>query len=643
MHQNHLLTCAILKVNNSKKSDYLENLSPFVSEVIRIGKEDIISSTVIKEDLYNKFGLEIPIQVINTILKKKLIPKKHVEEKERVLFANREVLETTNFSNIQERLMEKHEKLVSELIIYALDVHNIHWTNQKAEEVLETFIRNNSVNLLINHYGEQEEKKKFYLPVDQKGSILISAFIRENVYKNTTGYQYLMDVVKGLALSNVFNISTPENILMKFKKTDVFLDTSFIVRSLGLNGKSQMEPCTELLKMLREYEAKLKCFRHNLDEIIGILEYTKHNLNKGVIDTHGTIQHLITEGYDELKIDKLIYNLEDNILKQLGIEIIEKITYNENKIVVPENELEIVLKENVRYKHNIEQAVYNDVQSVLSIMRLREGVKSQHVEDCKAVFVTTNFSFAKAIGEYFSNQDEIRTIPPILHDSIMTNLIWLKQPSKAPDLPFKKLVADCYAALQPNEYLWNRYIETMNLLKDNSEASEEDIVLLRYSPTAKYLLVSKTLGDQDELTIGTVQEILEEVKQRKLDDHVREVNELKAEKEKVNSELNSAMEQIAYSVQQKEKAIEIRAERQAKFVTNGIIGGLSSVVLFIFLLIQNINSLNLEWYMKLIISIIPLFILQILSLFGIYIKIGSVKQFFENYFKKRIKKKFYDF
>ncbi|MDP6545481.1 MAG: hypothetical protein QGH60_15965 [Phycisphaerae bacterium] len=82
----------------------------------------------------------------------------------------------------------------------------------------------------------------------------------------------------------------------------------------------------------------------------------------------------------------------------------------------------------------------------------------------------------------------------------------------APDLPRKRLIADCYAALNPSNALWARYTKEIDKLKESGEVSEDDYIVLRYSTVSKTALMDATCGDPVAFCARTVQEVLKKAK-----------------------------------------------------------------------------------------------------------------------------------
>jgi hypothetical protein len=93
-------------------------------------------------------------------------------------------------------------------------------------------------------------------------------------------------------------------------------------------------------------------------------------------------------------------------------------------------------------------------------------------------------------------------------DHLFSTLVWLKRPLSAPGLPAKRIVADCYAALNPSNELWKRYLQEIDRLQKHGDITEQDYYLLRYSASAKNALVNLTFGDPQVFSQGTVDEIL---------------------------------------------------------------------------------------------------------------------------------------
>ena len=156
------------------------------------------------------------------------------------------------------------------------------------------------------------------------------------------------------------------------------------------------------------------------------------------------------------------------------------------------------LQENIGYTK--QAALERDKESIAAVFRLRRGRVFTAIEDCRALFVTANRELAYSTRRFADFNYQIGVIPVSLTDYEVTNLVWLKSPTVAPNLPRKRLIADCYAAIQPGEHLWMRYLTTIDRLEEEGKITSDQYFVLRHSIQAKSELMDLTLGDEVAFT-----------------------------------------------------------------------------------------------------------------------------------------------
>ncbi len=99
-----------------------------------------------------------------------------------------------------------------------------------------------------------------------------------------------------------------------------------------------------------------------------------------------------------------------------------------------------------------------------------------------------------------------------MSDQVFTTLVWLKAVKKVPDLPKERLVANCYAALNPSEELWQKYLKEADKLLKLNRISAHDFAVLVHSLEARRNLMDSTFGDDEVCLEGTVEEVLNTAK-----------------------------------------------------------------------------------------------------------------------------------
>ena len=169
------------------------------------------------------------------------------------------------------------------------------------------------------------------------------------------------------------------------------------------------------------------------------------------------MEYFARAGYRTSDVELEIARL-DKKLSVLRIKIKPKPAYEE-RLNINEVLLETTLKKEVGYQKP--ETLKVDIDSVAAVYRLRQGRFPPHLETCSAIFVTTNHTLAYASSLYFrkaEGSNSIEAVPHCISDHVLTTLLWLKKPLSAPDLPRKRIIADCYAALNPPDSLWRRFL-----------------------------------------------------------------------------------------------------------------------------------------------------------------------------------------
>lgn len=76
----------------------------------------------------------------------------------------------------------------------------------------------------------------------------------------------------------------------------------------------------------------------------------------------------------------------------------------------------------------------------------------------------------------------------------------------------KRLLANCYAALQPSEVLLKKLIGAAEKLLEEGEITQDEITLIKELRVARNLLQEETLGDPNRFTDQTITDILAEIR-----------------------------------------------------------------------------------------------------------------------------------
>jgi hypothetical protein len=311
-------------------------------------------------------------------------------------------------------------------------------------------------------------------------------------------------------LANAILLPAPEEATRKFKNTSVFFDTRVLLRALGYAGPHLQAASVELLDILYETGADLRVFVHTVHELQAVLRGCARLLagDRSVpIGAGETYDYFQRQRFSSSDVFLLTERVEEN-LKARRIEV--AVTPARDSYSIDEKVLEEAITSQVSYANK--NALVRDISSISSVIRLRKDWRGANLEESRAIFVTLNGGLRRAANEFYKGEDGGDPAPVAVSDWVLANLLWLKRPNAASDLSRKRIVADFYAAIQPNDEFRRRYLEEIDKLQQSGGATAAEVYILAHSLEARASAYDKSLGDDEALTHATVAEVLESVR-----------------------------------------------------------------------------------------------------------------------------------
>ena len=272
------------------------------------------------------------------------------------------------------------------------------------------------------------------------------------------------------------------------------------------------------------------------------------------------MEYFIETGRSASDVELMAARLSEK-LRILGIRIEEKPAY-EKRYQIDEAGFEAALSAEIHY--NNPRARIRDVDSISAIARIRRGRESYYPETSIALFITNNSSLARVTRKFFQNDAPAGVCAICMTDYALGNLLWLKNPTKAPELPLKQLLAHAYAALQPPDHLWIKYLTETAKLQDQGSISPDEYYILRHSFAAKNALMDLTQGEESGFSEGTVQEVLLIAKEKLRADLVEEVGRERENRRIAESQFQEISENRALQISN----LRQRATKYAKNLKN---------------------------------------------------------------------------
>lgn len=596
-----LFSLAIIRTNwEIYRKDYIENFVPLFATLIKQKNYSEISVEkldIIKNDFQQEYGLIIPtnpiISILNRLSKKNLISKeknKFIPVKE-----NLDKIDITKKSN---QITREFEHVILSIIKFIKDKHNIDVDTIEIEKALICYLKKHDLDLLF------AAEKNSLLPKinpNKKLQYLINEFIGNAFRAEPDLFKFIVNLSIGHALSATILFDDFHQYSGKFKNLNLFFDTPFIFNLIGINGIHKKSLSEELINILKKEGVNLFILEitntevtSNLEEALRLLEKGKNDPSKGPM----TFRACLENGFNASDIEQIILELPA-IFERNGIKNNDIPNYDEFRdYQISEEKLYDTIidsygiknqskeckdgnKEQVEKDDKINNTIYRDVKVLSGIYRYRLGNNPKTLKDCKYLFITTNSSLAYASRQFEKLENGKRySLPTCLTDVFLGTLIWLHSPSQIENLSEKKIIADCYAALKPDEKIISKYLDEVEKLKERGVITHDNYILLRTHRSAINILENKTLGDINEFTTETTEEILKELIERikaeeykkyleEQDKHIKAQEELDFEKAQHAKTIDILNGKEQAEIQRKlgrNKRIREKAKSQAKLI-----------------------------------------------------------------------------
>ena len=500
MSEQALTSLAILTVNWDHGHDVIESFVPFVGESLRRGGDNPVSAIDLQQAVKTNFGLTIPIGALQVILTR-CQRRGFVRRANNVYMPVRAQLDAIEFAPNQAEALRQHACLLEKLRNFAKERYDLEWPEEDADAALLGYLQENTLPVLV----AATDGDPLPQPTRQsrRTKHVMSAFAGHLNAADPEGFTCLETVVKGHVLSTVLFYPDLGQVETHFDDLDVYCDTPFLLPAIGYSEEGIHAQCAELVELLRDLGANLKCFHHTEEEVAGVLEAEAARMRGTAVEP---IDYYTSRPFRLNEVEELIIKLPDT-LRALSIEVVDTPCWSETPDEVA---LDEAIEEKIHYFR--EKARERDVKSLAAIYRLREGRRMDRFESAKAIFLTPNTTLARASSHFFREVEGRGGIPICMNTTLVTRLAWVKKPMAAPELPRHMVIASSYAALNPSHALWREYLGEVERRRANGVISDEEYHFMRSSREAREALMDETLGDEEAFSAGTYDEVLAHAK-----------------------------------------------------------------------------------------------------------------------------------
>ncbi len=536
MNNNVLVSTAMLSAFWEKeRKDTFDLLSPFVE--YSIAKTTNVGELLQIQDLQNylktEFGYEeIPINAITLILNR-LSPK--ILKRENKQYRLMESLDSKidKFEDERVRYKERAEKVASVLTDYLNARLSAKFNREKALNALIDFFAINGMYVISDITALELLKSK-----DNELVYCIAQFVVNEYEQDSLVFHYIVSMVKGFFVSTAISLQ-PQNADVtksKFKELKCYVDTPVIISALGMTTETEAVAAKELLTMLREKGAELYCFRHTYREIDSIIEAYKYSLKYDTLSNH-TLESWDKKEYTISDVE-MYQSLLENKIKSVGIRITEApdCTKDIGKYPLDYVDFKNYIDERISYAR--ENTLDRDIESITSILLMRDGHSSSCIEGCGSIFITSNIKLVKYANKYLVKSGIVRgdSVMPINTDIELSSIVWLKCYASHKDYPRNKLMEHAFAALEPTEEILKVFRDKVDKIQADGGITEEEAAIIKTDYFSRRKLAETARGNPERVNENTIYEIKAELKNRLVSD-IKKKKDAEIEEYRVREEL----------------------------------------------------------------------------------------------------------
>ena len=502
MSSNTLTSLAILKVNVDHGRDYLDYLRPFILHVLAKNRPDRITDGAVKRLISQDFGLEIPEQVVEIVLRR-LARSPFMKRDHGIYELTRDVPDPQISSKMADA--ERHIGAVVQGLIEFSKGTRIQIVNDEAAiRAICSFLSEFDITCLRSYL------RGTAIPVlDDTHStdiVLVSDYVQHLKRTAPVRFNSFIVLVQGHMLANALTCPDLRDAPKNFKNVIFYIDTPLLVRAIGADGDTLRSATIDLLDLVRNLGGKVAAFSHSREELQRVIQGAAGFLDR--LDGRGAIVFEARRSGATRSDLLLLAESLDEHLSAANVEVRATPNYIE-RFQIDETIFERVLDDEISYYNP--RAKQFDINSVRSIHVIRESSPAPSLEKRVAVLVTNNGRFARAAWEYGQQYESTRNVSSVITDFALANIAWLKEPMETPSIPTSQLLAFSYAALNPPNELLDKYLTEIDRLQEQGTITARDHQLLRSSPLVYGELMHMTLGEEAALTDETIKETLSRV------------------------------------------------------------------------------------------------------------------------------------
>lgn len=506
---------AVIQALSKKGLTYIDYFVPFLLHVLKKENIEKIDVPQLKNSIHDEFGLLIPFHGVISIVKR-AIKKGYINKKYGEYYAGlTKINQDNNFDVLRKKQIKKLETIVTSFMKYAYDKFSQTLTEEEAQEAVLSFLKKHDAELV---FSSNEEALLPTVKRKKSNLYLVSKYIIDMQKSKNDVFEYIVELSFGQVIADCLLFEDVTAFSSNFKGVKFYLDAGIIYNLIGMQGIERKKAFYSFITTLKKSGAKLFVFEHTYEEIsknFNSCLYWYDNPGFDEKKASKTMLFFLSEGFGKEEINLFIVKA-NALLEKSEIQKVSKPPYEDfKKYQIDEDKLKKCIiffyGDNANEEKDI--IIQYDIDSIAAIHRLRKGKRFFSVHNASDIFVTTNGTLAGANRKFEKDRPEFQhEISTTLTDVFLGTILWVSHPQEYEKLNTEMILADAYAAINPDDALYKHYLNSLRKLREDDEITSDEFMLLRSHNVAIELLKTKTLNDEDNFTDRTPYEIYQEIK-----------------------------------------------------------------------------------------------------------------------------------
>ncbi len=582
-----LVTVAFLKARLDEGSDHLGIFMPLVSDVLVCLPGQSFATTDVQEALAATHGVAMPQDTVATLLRRATRKRYLLREAGRFRRNPDQPFPATNVAVAKKEIEEGQQRLGGALQKHAARRGLALQSADAALDMLFKFLEEEQVGLLLaNPRGAADGGG-----ADQRERAILGEFLRDAISDDTALQSVIRGMLEGLVLYHAAFLPDLAGVNRRFDGLRVVFDSVLVRQALGYEGVGMRTLMRETVDLLKGSGVQCLVFDQTVHEIKRILAMYEEKLatdaGRSSLRPVPMARHFLTQRYAPSDVREMSALLEREIVaagfqKQQTPRRVERLTLGEEALA---KRLADPIK-----KDPLEPRVMHDVDCVAGVLTLRNGHRSQTVEDARVVFATSAPLVIRNTRLWWEEDERETGIAPMVHIRALANLAWLKRPSLCSDFKMRELVSLCTAALRPAQETWRRFLRHLESLKASQKLTSDEVAAIVISAMSDRLLSEAEMEEDDpnDIDAVTLDDIVERVRatygaradeqvHRVTEEYERRISETEAQAKAVVAEAGTQAQEAmsraetaertaAEALRRVELAMEGRAQKWASWI-----------------------------------------------------------------------------